>query len=83
MLYIDLDLCALNLGVRRADLSDALGTLSDEANYVYNRFTELRRRAELVPDEVVRREVALAESCLRGAIDQLVWVRRQSNDEGV
>ena len=83
MLRIDLDLCALNLGVRRGDLADALATLSDEANHVCDGIVELRRRTEHLPDEVARRELALAESCLRAVIDQLVWVRRQSNDEGV
>ena len=82
MARLDLDLCAVSLGIRRADLADALGRFQDEASRVYDGLEELQRRTEHVGDDVMRRDLVLAESCLRAVIDQLAWGRRRSNDEG-
>ncbi len=83
MVRLDLDLCAVNLGVRRSELPDTLYKFYDEANGVLIALDELRRRTQHVPDDIMRRELTLAESCVRAVIDQLAWVRRQSIEEAM
>lgn len=83
MLRLDLDLCAVNLGVRRSELPDTLGKFYDDANTVQIGLDELRHRTQHVPDDIMRRDLTLADSCVRAVIDQLAWVRRQSIDEAM